>query len=217
MRNSARLCAIASLVDNAKIVADIGTDHGYLAKILLENNKAQKVIATDISQPSLNKAIDLAKTNNFGNRFEGRVGDGLSPLKDEKVDVIVIAGMGAREIIKIISNRKVNARLILQPAQDTILLRNYLIDNNFKIIKDFIVKDRNKFYNTLEVEYSLAKQSLSDDEKRFGLTNFDLRSTDFKEYLLYRKDQILKTLETNKSKTLEEELKQIERVYSRLY
>lgn len=39
-------------------VADIGTDHGFLPIFLWENRISPKVIMTDISEGSLNKAIE---------------------------------------------------------------------------------------------------------------------------------------------------------------
>ena len=57
-----RLEVIASLVDRKRI-ADVGCDHGKLAYYLLEKGISDYAVVSDISMPSLNKAIDiLSKT-----------------------------------------------------------------------------------------------------------------------------------------------------------
>ena len=128
MRTVKRLKSIVSLInDNSKVVADIGADHGYLSKILIEENRAKKVIATDISEPSLRKTDNLIKQFMLTDRIETRVGDGLVPIKNGEVQTVVIAGMGGYEIIKILqSNTDKNIeKFILQPVQNTLQLREF--------------------------------------------------------------------------------------------
>ena len=62
MKLSNRLMAIANFVPKNSIVADIGTDHGYIPVYLVENNISKKVIGTDISKGSLDKIIEYIKT-----------------------------------------------------------------------------------------------------------------------------------------------------------
>ena len=50
-----RLKKICDLVDENSIVADIGTDHGIIPIELSKNQIAKKIIATDISEDSLEK------------------------------------------------------------------------------------------------------------------------------------------------------------------
>ena len=62
MKLSNRLQAIADFVPKNTIVGDIGTDHGYIPVYLIENQISKKVIATDISQNSLNKIRDYVNS-----------------------------------------------------------------------------------------------------------------------------------------------------------
>jgi len=62
MKLSERLLTIASLVPKNSIVADIGTDHGYIPAYLIENNISKKVIGTDISKGSLEYVFTLLKS-----------------------------------------------------------------------------------------------------------------------------------------------------------
>ena len=45
MKLTDRLLKIASLVDNGKRIADIGTDHGYIPVYLLNQNKIRRKIS----------------------------------------------------------------------------------------------------------------------------------------------------------------------------
>ena len=51
-----RLQAAASLVRGGGILADIGTDHGYLPIHLVETGKIDKAIAADIGKMPLENA-----------------------------------------------------------------------------------------------------------------------------------------------------------------
>lgn len=218
MRVGARIRAIANLVDDFDCVADVGTDHGILPKLLIDEKRANFVVATDISKSCVDKTEKFVLKCGLSDKIDVRLGDGLEPLGKNEVQLAVIAGMGGYEIIKILSkDNKGIKKFILQAPQNTIELRKWLIDNHFKIIKDFIVKDRNKFYNTLEVEKVREQISLSDLQIRYGLTNFDLKSQDFK---LYLKDIILRDseiLKTNNSKKLENEVREAKEILLSLY
>ena len=51
-----RLKDISSLVDKCDIVADIGTDHGYLPIYLIQKGICNKAIAADVAINPLNSA-----------------------------------------------------------------------------------------------------------------------------------------------------------------
>lgn len=93
IRLDERLYAVASLVRGGS-AADIGCDHGKLAYFLVSTDRAEFVIATDISPSSLKKAEDLAKENGAEDRMFTRLGDGLAPIANREVDAIVVAGLG---------------------------------------------------------------------------------------------------------------------------
>lgn len=209
MRNLKRIRAIATLInDKGKTVADIGTDHGYLTKVLIEENRAKAVIATDISKASLEKTANLAKKYGFLDKILLKVGDGLKILNKGEAQIVVIAGMGGNEIIKILEENtdKTFDKFIFQPMQNTINLREYLIKHNYEILKDFIVKDRKKFYNTIVARFSTNKQNLSKKQIEFGLTNLDLKGNDFIEYLSEYINNNEVIYEKSKSKIIKEKI-----------
>ncbi|NLY86419.1 MAG: SAM-dependent methyltransferase [Tissierellia bacterium] len=164
MKLSNRLIAIANFVPKNSIVADIGTDHGYIPVYLVENNIAKKVIGTDISKGSLDKIIDYIKTLNLEHIIDARLGDGLEVIKPYEVDTVIIAGMGGLLIRDILEkNKEVTdsiANFILQPMVAAKELRQYLVDNNFEIIEEELVKEDGKYY-----EIIFAKKGKSYIEK----------------------------------------------------
>ena len=105
IRIDERLTAIANLIQGGA-VADIGCDHGKLGYYLVSTDRADKVIATDISAPSLRKASELAFDNGVTEIMETRLGDGLSPIKSEEVDTVVIAGLGGDVIAEILKSAR---------------------------------------------------------------------------------------------------------------
>ena len=64
-----RLSAAASLVRGGGIIADIGTDHGYLGIWLLQQGIARSVIAADIVPGPLSAAKANAGGNATGTAY----------------------------------------------------------------------------------------------------------------------------------------------------
>lgn len=186
-----RLEAIVDLCPSAKVIADIGCDHGYVAAELVVQEKADMVIATEKSQECLNKAILLADSLNISPFVSFRLGDGFAALtKHDKVKCAVIAGMGGAEIIKILMNKPKHLYdFVLQPMKDAPMLRNYLIQNGFKIVVDKLVKEDDKYYDVILV--TKGKCELADLEIYFGKTNFSDNYELFYEYLSARQKKLL--------------------------
>jgi tRNA (adenine22-N1)-methyltransferase len=186
----ARLEAIVDLCPITKKIADIGCDHGYVTAELILEDKAKMVVATEKSEQCLNKAIILANTINIAPFISFRQGDGFEPItKYDKIDCAVIAGMGGEEIIQILQNKP--RRLfdfVLQPMKDTVKLREYLLQNHFKIEVDKLVKDGDKFYNVIKTTH--GRDRMSDIEVFFGRTNFTDNYQVFYEYLIERQKKL---------------------------
>lgn len=153
MKISNRLLTIANLVPTNSIVADIGTDHGYIPAYLIKNKIAKKVIGTDISKGSLEKIIEYVKVLGFEDKIDTRLGDGLEIIKPFEVDTVIIAGMGGLLIRDILKEHKdvthsiIN--FILQPMIASKELREYLIDNNFEIVSEDLLKEDGKYYEII--------------------------------------------------------------------
>lgn len=159
------------------IVVDVGADHGYLAAMFAKSEKFAKVIATDISSPSLNKTVELSQKLNL--EIETRVGDGLLVAQD--ATMACICGMGGYEIIKILQQKNNVKKFVLMPAQNPIELRQFLLENNYKIVKDYVLKDSGKFYYLFVID-GFGKNKYSKFEKMFG-KNKSLQESEFQDFV----------------------------------
>lgn len=153
---SDRLLSVAELVTPGLIVADIGTDHGYLPIYLMQNKLAKSVIASDVNVGPLQKAVDNIKMHGLNDLIDTRLSDGLKMFEEGEVESIVMAGMGGNLIIEIIINSLEICRsakeMILQPQSDIGRVRHYLNDNGFMIISENMVCEDGKFYPMMKVK-----------------------------------------------------------------
>lgn len=182
---SHRLKTILSEI-SAYTCADIGCDHGKLIVSALSNNKIKIGYAIDISPDSLKKAEKLAQEENVLSRLYVLCGDGGSVLP-QKVDFAVIAGMGANEIIHILSERDFSKKYLLSPHQDAQLLRRFLAKNDFYIIKDYIIFDK-KYYPIIIARK--GKNNYLPSEMFFGKNK--PKTDAYDQYVLMRKNIIQK-------------------------
>ena len=91
------------------VAADIGCDHGFLTAKLLETVPNLTMLASDVSAPSLEKARRLLAARGLSGRATLAVADGLSAI-DRLVDAVMILGMGAGTILKIVSEMCIRDR-----------------------------------------------------------------------------------------------------------
>ena len=132
------------------VLADIGTDHGYLPIAAVNSGMIRRAIACDINPGPLGRAAENILNAGLGDRIETRLGDGLLPLEEDIADIIVIAGMGGAKILEILAQSTEKARaarlLILQPQHDWPKLREGLTQTNFKILDERLIREGNRFY-----------------------------------------------------------------------
>lgn len=188
-----RLECIKSMVSKCGTVADIGTDHGYVAEMLLLDNTAKKVIATDLNKGPLNRAIEYLSSNELSDKCDFRLGSGLTVLKENEADAIIIAGMGGdliADILNVSNNIASNTKeLILQPMTAIDRLRRHLYDNGYKIIDENIVKEFHHYYFIIKAEPGIDK---IEDDIYFEISKHLL---DKKNSIMY--EYIEKLLDTN--------------------
>ena len=150
---SLRMEEIAAQVSPASVVADIGTDHGIIPALLLESGRAKYVIATDISEPSLDKARTLFRMRRLSEKTDCRAGDGLLVLRPYEADCLIISGMGGLLIAAIIEQGMRVAKsahsLILQPNTAQPELREFLFTKGFVAEKEILCEEHGKFYEII--------------------------------------------------------------------
>lgn len=210
-RASKRLLAVFEEVQNLAtkddIIVDVGSDHGYLPVMLAKSGEYKRIVATDISGSSLKKTEELAKKH--GVNVECIKCDGLEKVSGQTL--VSICGIGANEIIKILKNSNYRGKIILQPVPSELDLRQYLLENDYHIAKDYVIEDNKKFYFIFVLDGKQKRNNYSKNDMLFGKTNLKARTNDFE---LYLENQInkLKFLEnfdiTKISKNSRQEIKE---------
>ncbi|UXZ09022.1 SAM-dependent methyltransferase [Clostridium perfringens] len=165
MELSKRLKRIAEHVDKCESVADIGTDHGYIPIYLVKEGICEKAIASDINKGPIEKAKVNVAFEGVSNKIKCLLGPGLNPLKvGGEVNGVILAGMGGnltRDIL-LADMEKVKKYdfIILQPAQNPEVLREFLYKNDYEIIDEDLIKDEGRFYELFKVKYNENSEKL---------------------------------------------------------
>jgi len=156
LKLGARLAAIAAYVLPGSRVADIGTDHGYLAAQLAARGDVGFVIAGDVNEGPLAAARELINNLGLTDKIAVRLGDGLAVVRPEEVDTVVIAGMGGTTMIHILTPQTGLAhklkRLILQPMVGAGTLRLWLVKNGFCLVDERLVREEGRIYEIIVAE-----------------------------------------------------------------
>lgn len=175
-----RLKELFALLPKCQVFADIGCDHGYVAKAMLESGKCQKAILSDISEKCLNKAQELLKDDILDGRAIAVVSDGFQNLP--QVELALIAGMGGEEIVHILSNAKtLPESLVLQPMKNSTKVRATLLDLGYAVQKDYTFSCGKIFYDVILAKK--GKDFLTGEELEFGRTNLQEKPKAFIDYL----------------------------------
>ncbi len=152
---SKRLLLCAELVPPCGTVADVGTDHGYLAIHLLQTGKCARVIAADLRE----KPLESARTNAALFKAEDRISfirtDGLHGIAPGSFDVLVLAGMGGDLIARILADAPWldggDYTLILQPQSAANDLRRWLGERGWSVDRERLVRDGHFLYSVMAV------------------------------------------------------------------
>lgn len=164
MELSKRLKKIAEHIDKCESIADIGTDHGYIPIYLVKEGICKKAIASDINKGPIEKAKVNVVFEGVSDKVKCLLGPGLNPLKVGEVDGVILAGMGGNLTRDILLNDMDKVKkydfLILQPAQNPEVLREFLYKNNYEILDEDLIKDEGRFYELFKVKYNEASEKL---------------------------------------------------------
>lgn len=149
---SKRLKTIADLVSKDDIVADVGCDHAYLSIYLIQNNLCKEVIATEVVEGPYNIALNNIKKYHLEDKIKLYLTDGLINVR-EKLNTIIIAGMGTSTIIHILDNYNLKSieKMIIQSNSDWVNLRKYLNKIGYYIEQELNTYENRKDYLTFLV------------------------------------------------------------------
>ena len=203
------------MVPEVETAADIGCDHGKVAVDIIKKGKAKRVICSDISGMSLDKATKLVSAKNLLQVVSLRVGNGLGVLKAGEADAAIIAGMGGELIADILEKggERVPDVLILSCNTASGLLRSWLDNNGFAIENEEMVFEARHFYPVILARRAEHKK-LSDIELEFGPVLLKNKPRVMREFLKKRVDatiDIRKKLEKANKDNKEALLAQIDK------
>lgn len=206
-----RLSKIAEMLGTCEKCADIGSDHGRLGAFLLQNGQCGKVILTDISAPSLDKARRLCGLLGFRDEAVFCVGNGALAL-NESVDCAVIAGMGGETIADIIENsehRLDGATLLLQPNVAASQMRRRINAAGWKIVDEALAKDGRRIYPIIKAVQ--GTQSLSDVEAEVGPVLLKNRPPELRDYTAFHLRVARKALAGAENGGAEQNIRELKR------
>lgn len=230
MELSKRLQAVADLVSEGLVVADVGTDHGYIPIYLIETKKSPKAFAMDVNKGPLLRAKEHIAEHGLETRIETRLSDGVRALQKGECDCVVVAGMGGALTIKIMEEGKDIFRnlkeFVLQPQSELQKVRAYLCENAYFIVEENMVLDDGKFYPMFRVingqseEYhaiELCYGKLLLEQKNAVLKTFLQKEKAVKELILSNLEQSFGEHIETRRKEIQEELEGIEYALQRYY
>lgn len=158
MELSIRLNSIIKQVNKCNSIIDVGTDHGYVPIFLVKQGVCEKAIASDINKGPIEKARINISFEGLSSKIECRHGGGLKTVRKGEVQAAIIAGMGGNLTMDIllddIEKIKLYDFLILQPAQNPEILREFLYSGNFDILDEDLILEDGNYYELFKVKYN---------------------------------------------------------------
>lgn len=178
---SRRIQTVVSEI-SGNVLADIGTDHGYIAIEALRVGCVSRAILCDINKGPLRRAADNIAAAGLSDCAETRLGNGLSPLRSNEADCISLAGMGGMLITEILHDGaeilQSVGKLVLQPQLDVHIVRKFVHSAGYMIADEHMILE-GRFYTILSCERG-RDTAYSNNEYIFG------------KHLIERKDDVLK-------------------------
>ena len=201
-----RIETIYSLIDKKDKVVDVGCDQAKLGIMLAKTNI--KSIASDISINVINRAKEDINKLGLTKYIDLRVSNGLSNIKNGEADTLVLSGMGTHTILEILNNTDLRFKKIITISNNYHdILRTKMNDLNYKIDKEIIIKENNKYYNL--IEFTKGNNNLTRKEILLGKNHID--TSLYNEYLDYLRNKYIniKKQSQNKNDKIDEMLKYI--------
>ncbi len=194
IRLSKRLLCAASFLKGAKVIADVGCDHGLLSLFLLERKLIEKAYLMDIKKGPLLKAGENAERYGLKGKAELILSDGFKALplilmerpEAPYPDSAVICGMGGPLILDIISGAPKEIlegidKLILSPQSEISAFRKGLFKLGYAIPDEALTEEDGKFYFVMEAVpvssggLSAEEGAYDEAELRYGRAGLNRR------------------------------------------
>ncbi|MDL2225588.1 class I SAM-dependent methyltransferase [Eubacteriales bacterium OttesenSCG-928-M02] len=194
-----RIEAICQITRPVNTLADIGCDHGQIGYRLLADGQCQRLLAVDISPPSLDKARRLFAGKNMLDRVAFSVSDGLACAQG--TNAAIIAGMGGYTITHMLEKDITVAQhmdyLVLAPHNRAGFVRRRVAELGFTITEEAIAVENGRHYPILRIAPgTMPPMGLLEEE--IGPINLTRHTPEVAGYLRYRKqvaEKILRNME----------------------
>ena len=156
-----RLLAVTEAIARGSRVADIGSDHGRLPRLLIRSGRAASCIATELGDGPTARLRAGVTACAEADRIEVRQGDGLDPLRPEdRIDGLVLSGMGGATMLSILDAARLQALgvswAVLQPQSGWGGLRAGLAQRGWSVSTERLVRDRGRFYTVMRASPGAA-------------------------------------------------------------
>ncbi len=184
-----RLETIASLIPRyARMVVDVGYDHGQLIAMLVRRRPDIRVIGVERQVGAAHRFRRYQKLpSEAASRVRLVHGDGFEAIEDEAFDVAVMAGLGERRIVNILRTSEGTVlrlkRLIFAPLGNRAILRPYLRERSWKIIGERLLLEHGRHYPVFAAQHSERKVNVDLDTWLFGTGLFEQRHPLLPDYL----------------------------------
>ena len=170
---SARLSVAAELVREGSRLADVGCDHGYVPVSLVLSGRIKSAVACDINEAPLASCKRLVWEYNLDEKIECVLSDGLQNVQGEKIDDILLAGMGGELIADILAVCPYvrEKHIIINAMTHPEIARRWIYDNGFAILNDVVVPDGKHHYSVLDAVYNGEKKAYTEVDCFLGKIN----------------------------------------------
>ncbi len=206
---SKRMQMVAGMVSKGNVTADIGCDHGFVSIYLIEQGICPRVIAMDVNEGPLLRAKEHIAQRGLESCIDVRLSDGIDKLQDKEAESIIIAGMGGKLVMKILSAHMHKVRnlkeVILQPQSELHLVRQFLTQNGLSIVQEDMVEEAGKYYPCMKAVFSGEEKAVySEVEYWYGPLLLKQKQPVLLDYLQKEREmfeQIAEQIKQNAKKT----------------
>ncbi len=178
-----RLERVAAHMPAGARLADIGSDHAYLPVALLRRGAIAMAVAGEVALTPFRAAERTVGENGLGQQISVRLANGLAAIEPEDgITAISLCGMGGETIRDILDSGKARLsgqeRLILQPNGGEQPLRQWLMEHDYRILCEEVLRE-NRFYYEIIVAERAGPVTYTAEELYFGPLQLQARNPIF--------------------------------------
>ncbi|MGI6714361.1 MAG: tRNA (adenine(22)-N(1))-methyltransferase [Bacilli bacterium] len=213
-----RLLAVIPWLAQDDFVADIGSDHGYLAIYLAHHQCVKGIYAVENKHGPFSRLKRNIREAGYEEVIQIALADGLENLPPQ-VNTLILTGLGGELIYQIFTREKEKLsqikKIIVAPQSHLAFLRKRLCEFNFKITHETIIYEGGHYYPLLVL--APGQEELSEMECEFGPLLLKARLALFLAMLeeeKLRKVRLLeeKSLPLNRRKILQQEIEKLDNI-----